>query len=264
MNKFYKLLLNDKFILTIIFINALIILAQGFDLPTLTHFILSNADNFITLIFIGELVVKLREYGVKEFFSSKWNIFDAVLIVLAIPSLIFWVTNIATLDLDYLLILRVTRVFKFFRFIRFFPQIDELINGVQRALNASVIVLIGFFVFIFIVSIVSTFVYKGISPEHFGNPLKSFYSVFKVFTVEGWYEVPDEIANQLSSVGSAMTRLFFVIILLVGGIFGLSLVNSIFVDAMVSDNNDELERKVESLEAKIDLLIDEIKKNNGQ
>ncbi|NLA24090.1 MAG: ion transporter, partial [Bacteroidales bacterium] len=44
----------------------------------------------------------------------------------------------------------------------------------------------------------------------------------------------------------------------------LSLVNSIFVDAMVSDNNDELERKVESLEAKIDLLMDEIKKKNGQ
>ena len=32
-------------------------------------------------------------------------------------------------------------------------------------------------------------------------------------------------------------------ILITGGIFGLSLVNSIFVDAMVADNNDEIEKK---------------------
>jgi voltage-gated sodium channel len=48
----------------------------------------------------------------------------------------------------------------------------------------------------------------------------------------------------------------------VGGILGLSLVNSVFVDAMVSDNNDELTKEVERLHEKIDALnckIDELK-----
>lgn len=264
MDRIYKLLLNDKFILGVICFNALIIFAQGFDISVKSHFILSNVDNIITIIFIGELIIKIREYGFKEFFKSKWNIFDALLIVLAIPSLIYWFTNISTFDLDYLLVLRVTRIFKFFRFLRFFPQINELINGVRLALNASIIVLLGFFVFIFIVSIVTTFIYKDISPDHFGNPIRSLYSVFKVFTVEGWYEVPDEVAAKLPSFASGITKFFFVIILLLGGIFGLSLVNSIFVDAMVSDNNDELERKVESLEAKIDLLMEEVKRGNAE
>lgn len=44
-----------------------------------------------------------------------------------------------------------------------------------------------------------------------------------------------------------LTTLYFVLILLIGGIFGLSLVNSIFVDAMVSDNTVELDKWVESL-----------------
>ena len=47
-----------------------------------------------------------------------------------------------------------------------------------------------------------------------------------------------------------------------GGILGLSLVNSVFVDAMVSDNNDELTKEVERLHEKIDALnskIDELK-----
>lgn len=43
--------------------------------------------------------------------------------------------------------------------------------------------------------------------------------------------------------------------------FGLSIVNSIFVDAMVSDNNDALELKVAELEKKIDLLLE--KTNNS-
>lgn len=46
-------------------------------------------------------------------------------------------------------------------------------------------------------------------------------------------------------------------ILITGGIFGLSLVNSIFVDAMVQDNNDELEKKVDLLNKKIDRLLDD-------
>ena len=36
----------------------------------------------------------------------------------------------------------------------------------------------------------------------------------------------------------------------------MSLVNSIFVDAMVSDNNDNLERKIEELNKKMDRLLD--------
>ena len=43
--------------------------------------------------------------------------------------------------------------------------------------------------------------------------------------------------------------------MLTGGIFGLSLVNSIFVDSMVSDNNDELIEKVNNLDKKITDLL---------
>lgn len=41
------------------------------------------------------------------------------------------------------------------------------------------------------------------------------------------------------------------------------MVNSIFVDAMVSDNNDELEAEVKMLNGKIYSLTEEIKKPQG-
>jgi len=39
-----------------------------------------------------------------------------------------------------------------------------------------------------------------------------------------------------------------------GGIIGISLVNSIFVDSMTEDNNDEVLEKLKQIEEKLDQL----------
>ena len=147
------------------------------------------------------------------------------------------------------------RVFKSFRFLKFIPGIEHLVKGISRAIKASVIILIGFAVYIFIIGIFSFFLYKEISPEYFGNPINSLYSIFKIFTVEGWYDIPEQLTKNLSPMISFFTYLYFIFVVISGGIFGLSLVNSIFVDAMVSDNNDELEKKIDDLNKKIDSLL---------
>ena len=116
--------------------------------------------------------------------------------------------------------------------------------------------------YIFIIGIFSFYLFKEVSPEYFGNPLNSLYSIFKIFTVEGWYEIPEQLTKNLSSITSFFTYGYFIFVVFSGGIFGLSLVNSIFVDAMVSDNNDELEKKIETIDKKLDKLLN--KKNNHE
>lgn len=49
-------------------------------------------------------------------------------------------------------------------------------------------------------------------------------------------------------------RIYFSVLLFFGGIIGMSLVNSIFVDAMAADNNDEVLEKLSQLESKLDNL----------
>jgi voltage-gated sodium channel len=85
------------------------------------------------------------------------------------------------------------------------------------------------------------------------------YSTFKIFTVEGWYEIPEQIIIYYSTTSAFFIYLYFIIVVLTGGIFGLSLVNSIFVDSMVSDNNDELEKKIDNLDIKVTELLNKIK-----
>jgi len=258
-----KLFLNDKIILILILLNAVLIFISGFDLSETNRIFLRILDNTITGLFIVEVIVKFRVYGIKKYFSSNWNKFDFLLIALSLPAFISFLLNVETTSVSFLLVFRVMRVFKSFRFLKFIPGIEDLIKGIQRALKASIIVLIGFAIYIFIIGIFSFYIFKSSAPEYFSNPMTSLYSVFKIFTVEGWFEIPEKITQGYSETASLFTYFYFIFILLTGGIFGLSLVNSIFVDAMVSDNNDGLEKKIDNLEKKITELITQNNKHDG-
>ena len=259
-----RLFLNDKFILFLILFNAVIIFLSGFDNSMYVKKVYAFTDSLITVLFITEISIKIRYYGIKEYFGSNWNRFDVILVVLSLPSLFSFLFQIEITDFSFLLVFRVTRVFKSFRFLKFIPDIEHLIKGVQRALKASVLILIAFVIYIFIIGIFSFYLFKNSSSEYYGDPLTSLYTTFKIFTVEGWYEIPESVTNGFSPLASVTTNLFFIFILITGGIFGLSLVNSIFVDAMVSDNNDELETKIDSLEKTVIDLRDLIQSQNGQ
>jgi|TARA_B110000090_G_scaffold201263_1_gene243128 voltage-gated sodium channel len=250
-----KLFLNEKIILILILLNSVTIFVSGFEIAPNNRFILSLTDNLITGLFIAEIIVKFQEFGIKNYFKSIWNKFDFILVALSFPTLIAFIGNLEITSFSFLLVFRVMRVFKSFRFLKFIPGIEHLVKGIRRALKASIVVLIGFVIYIFIIGIFSFYLFKEISPEYFGNPLKSLYSIFKIFTVEGWYEIPEQLTRGLSATTSFFTYMYFIFVVTSGGIFGLSLVNSIFVDAMVSDNNDELENKIDLLDQKIDKLL---------
>ncbi len=115
---------------------------------------------------------------------------------------------------------------------------------------------IGFFILILVFAMISCSLFKTIAPEFFATPTDAIYSIFRLFTIEGWYEIPDGVASQLSPIWARVTRIYFCLLLVLGGVIGLSLVNSVFVDAMVSDNNDDVKEKLNQLEAKIDKILE--------
>jgi voltage-gated sodium channel len=255
---FKKLFLNEKFILGLIILNSVILFVGGYPKSPTANFILSIADHFITALFILELAIKLKTYGRKCFFSSNWNRLDFILILLSLPAFIAFLFSLNIVDFSFLLVFRILRVFKAFRFFRFIPDVGKLVSGVQRAIKASLFVLSGFFIYIFIIGIFSHYLFHGSGSDYFRNPLISLYSIFKIFTIEGWFEIPEQVSSNYSELGSFFTYLYFVFVVLSGGIFGLSIVNSIFVDTMVSDNNDELEKKIDSLDSKVTEILTKI------
>lgn len=71
----------------------------------------------------------------------------------------------------------------------------------------------------------------------------------------------NRISAGYSSLATFFTYLYFIFVVVTGGIIGLSLVNSIFVDSMLSDNTDDIESKVDILNDKINELIKKLDNN---
>ena len=57
----------------------------------------------------------------------------------------------------------------------------------------------------------------------------------------------------------ALVRFYFCLLLIFGGIIGMSFINSIFVDAMVADNNDEVMQKLDEMQKSIEELKKQLK-----
>ena len=244
-----KLLLNEFFIIFLIVLNAVVLFADSFTEVQILIPWLDKLDFVITGLFLAEMAVKIKDQGFKNYLNGSWNKLDFFVNLMLIPS--FLLIFNGGENLLFLTVLRLLRLAKFFRLFKFVPNIDHLVTGIKRALKASVFVFIAFFLYLFIISILSCAFFKQVSPEHFGNPLLSLYSTFKIFTIEGWYELPELIASQHGPVASFFVKAYFIFMVLTGGIFGISLVNAIFVDELVSDNNDIVLKKLEEIQNQI-------------
>lgn len=241
---------NDRIMLTLVVINTIAIFLGGYGKASRVFVWI---DSIFTLLFVIEVFAKVDAYGWKGYWKMNWNRFDFIITLIALPSLInlFSGTGVSTY---VILSLRSLRIFKSFRLLRFIPNISELLKGIGLAMKASLIVTIAFAILLLIVSILLSTLFGRISPELFGDPGLSLFSVFKLFTGDGWSEIPEQIAENSSELIGRLVRIVFAVLFFLGGVLGLSLVNSIFVDAMAEDNNDEVLRRLDELEDKIDKM----------
>ncbi|MFT4739100.1 MAG: voltage-gated sodium channel [Cyclobacteriaceae bacterium] len=252
-----KVFLNEIVIIYVIIANSALLFAMGF--PELHDVrILDRIDHFFTIFFIVELLFKVYAYGWKEYIRSTWNRFDFILVLISFPSLFELFVSIP--DISYLLVFRLLRVLRILKFLRFIPNISQMLAGIKRAARASVFVLIVLLVYNMLLAVLSSYFFHDVAPSYFANPLLAFYSIFQIFTVEGWNEIPATIvANSPDSFWTPfLARIYFLLIVLTGGMFGFSIVNAIFVDEMTMDNNNELEAKVDALNMKVDQLLDQL------
>ena len=256
-SKFNKIFLNEKILLIVIIINTLVIFLQESNFKLHTYLYL---DVVCTIFFVIEMIVKIKTFSFKGYWESNWNRLDFILVCISTPAILTTFFEVGILsNLSFLLTLRLLRVFKLFRAFHFFPNINKIAEGLSRALSQSKAILLGFFVIIVISGLINCCLFKNIAPEYFSTPLDSIYTVFRIFTVEGWYDIPDAIAATTSPLIGKISRLYFCLLLCGGGIIGMSFVNSVFVDAMAEDNNDKVIEQLNRIEQKLEEMEKRIK-----
>lgn len=259
-------LIDERVVIALILLNSLaLFMMQASGEHSDTWRVWFAIDVGCVVYFIVEQVLKLLLCGWPGYWKSLWNRFDAAIVAVSVPVLLsLWIPELESKYLAGLLILRMGRLFRLFRLLRFIPDRDHVGAGIARALKASMGVFLAVVLINFILAMGASMLFGDLAPQYFAHPLKAFYSMFQVFTVEGWAEIPETIAAAAEQAGKSemwgiLARLYFLGAVLIGGILGLSLANAVFVDQMTLDNTNALQNRIDDLGDKLEAMHLEIR-----
>lgn len=245
-------LIREATVLSVIALNTVALIIDAFpDLPESVHRVLYWVDYGCIAFFVLEAALKIHRFRFSRYWRDGWNKLDFVVTLAGLPIL---VDPFLGVNEDLFGAILLGRFIRFVRLMRFIPNGRDIWRGLGRALKASLGVSLVLFILNVMFAMGANMLFADYAPEYFGDPLRAVYSMFKVFTVEGWYEIPDLVAQRGGSdTMGLLIRGYFVLAVVVGGVLGLSLANAIFVDEMTADNNLKLERMVGQLQREIRL-----------
>lgn len=227
-----KFFLNNRNIAICILLNTIVIFLLPFHR---FQYVLLPLDVAFTIFFIIEMIIKIKYFG-KTFFKDKECVFDLSIVVISTIPLF------GLFSLDWIQVMRLTRIFKSLRLFELIPNYKKLLINFRLVIRSCIGILVGLSILIFLLFCL---LYME---EYFRNPLESIYSVFRLFSIEGWYDIPNAIAEHSSYIMGYLSKFFLSGIVLVFGIFGMGFVSSMFIDEVTSDNNDEVLQRLSKLE----------------
>jgi voltage-gated sodium channel len=255
-----KIFLNENIIILIIIINCIFIFLEGYFSDDF-HVFFVGANVFFAIFYITETAIKIKDNSFKSYISRGVNKLDFSLSILSLIELTSLVVISINPEFSFLYSLRSLRLLRGIRLLKVIGILkngEELLLGVGRALKSSYLIIFLFFLVNFILSTISYNLFHLSSPEYFGSPFESLYSIFKIFTIEGWYDIPEQIAANYSDDKGWLIKIYFIMILFVGGIFGLSIVNSVFVEGML--NNHAMDKKIDQILDRLEKMEEALKK----
>ena len=131
-------------------------------------------DALCLSVFAIEIVLKIYARG-PSFFRSGWNIFDFVIVAVAlVPSV------------QGLSVLRALRILRLLRIISVAPTLRRVVEGFISALPGMASVFLLMALIFYIASVMATKLFGSAFPQWFGSIPHSAYSLFQIMTLESW------------------------------------------------------------------------------
>ncbi len=133
--------------------------------------LLKLIDRTLLSVFVAEILIKMYAFR-GGFFRSSWNLFDFIVVGIAlIPSS------------GPLTVLRVLRVLRLISMVpRFRFVVESLLRAIPGIMSIAGLLLILFYV----AAVMSTGLFGARFPEWFGSIGESMYTLFQVMTLESW------------------------------------------------------------------------------
>jgi len=256
---------QQSFIIGLIVVNAITLGLE--TVPAIHHnagAYLHILDQAILAVFVLEIVIKLYATGWR-FFTNGWNIFDFLIVGIAlVPAA------------SALSILRTLRIFRVLRLINKIPRLRLIVEAMLHAIPSigwlSLMLILIFYIF----AVIGTMLFGASFPEWFGGLGPTSYTLFQVMTLESWSM---GIARPVIAV-YPYAPLFFIPFILIATYTMLNLfiavvvstmqsigVESVYVESTATENsasNENILLEVRLLREEIARLESRLREGGGQ
>ena len=165
----------QKSIIALIFINALTLgLETSVAVMDRIGPTLVAIDHVILGVFVVEILIKLFAFDLR-FFKNPWNIFDFIIIAIAlVPAS------------GPLAILRTLRVLRVLRLVSTLPQLRFVVDALLHALPGIGSIAMLMVVLYYVFAVMATGLFGADFPAWFGTVGHSMYTLFQIMTLESW------------------------------------------------------------------------------
>lgn len=212
---------TERIIMALILVNA-VTLGLETSASAMERYgpLLIAVDRIAIAVFVIEI---LARFAVKRaaFFRDGWNIFDAVVIGVAVAP--------ATAAFS---VLRALRVLRLLRLITVVPALQRVVGGLIRALPGMGSILLLICLIFYVAAVMAVNLYGQDFPAQFGTLPRSLFTLFTVMTLEGW--VDDVVKPILTTHPYAWV--FFISFIVVTTFTVLNLIIGIIVNAISEEH----------------------------
>jgi voltage-gated sodium channel len=165
----------SNFIIGVIIFNA-VILGLETSAPVMAAYgpLIIFLDTLCLAIFIVEIALKLVAHGFR-FFRSGWNLFDFVIVGIALLP-----------GGQGLSVLRALRILRVLRVVSAVPSLRRVVEGLLTALPGMGSVFLLMSIIFYIGAVMATKLFSAAFPDWFGTIGLSLYTLFQIMTLESW------------------------------------------------------------------------------
>ncbi len=198
--------------------------------------VIAVLDKVILGVFVLEIVLKMIAFGPVSFFRRGWNVFDFVIVGIALlPSA------------GALSVLRALRILRALRLVSIVPAMRKVVQALLTSIpGVSSIMMLMVLVF-YIFAVIATRLYGTAFPQWFGTIGESMYSLFQIMTLESWSM--GIVRPVMETFPNAW--LVFVPFILITSFAVLNLFIAVIVNAMQEEHVHELEEARDTIEQDI-------------
>lgn len=138
--------------------------------------VLSAIDRIVVAVFVLELTARLIVQRV-SFFRDGWNIFDLIVVGIAVAP--------AT---EAFSVLRALRVLRLLRLITVVPTLRRVVGGLIASLPGMGSIFLLILLVYYVAAVMAVNLYGEEFPDLFGTLGRSLFTLFTIMTLEGWVE----------------------------------------------------------------------------